>query len=728
MSDAIKALLLGVDTETPATATNPLPVELSGSDVQIGTVKILGVNGVNIAAVDGLGNLAVAGNGPVQPDTAQTGSILTAGIFNSSPPTLTDGQQVALQVDDAGNLLTTASFSGTVDTAANATASAPSYSEGTSNPLSQTLTGNLRTLAVGSGPISPGTAQTGSILTAGVFNSSPPSLTNGQQVALQVDDAGNLLTTASFSGTLNSSAEATTSAPSYTDGTQNPLSQNLTGDLRTIAKIASGQTIAVTQATAASLNATVVGTGTFASQVASATAPVSTMNSASANAGVNAPMAACFDDVSPTAISENSFGFIRMSANRNQYATIRDAAGNERGVNVNSSNQLSVSIDGSTASNISTNTAEINGVAVTMGNGVSGTGVQRVTIASDSTGQIKLAAGANVVGHVIADSGSTTAVTQATAASLNATVVGTGTFATQVASATAPVSTMNSASANAGVNSPMAACFDDVTPTSITENSFGFVRMSANRNQYTTIRDAGGNERGANVNSSNQLSVSLDGSTASNISVNVAEMNGVATTMGNGVSGTGVQRVTIASDSTGQVTLAAGTNAIGKLTTNSGVNIGTVSVDSSQLSNLLSAFATISSENAQQVCLPTDQPVSNKIQSQSNGATSSRVVSASGTPSAVVLKASAGAMVEIDVFNVAAYSVFMKIYNATSPTVGSDTPVWTIPIAAGTGYSKSFRYGKWLGTGVSYGITKLQADSDTTAVAAGDLTGAIDWI
>ncbi len=38
-----------------------------------------------------------------------------------------------------------------------------------------------------------------------------------------------------------------------------------------------------------------------------------------------------------------------------------------------------------------------------------------------------------------------------------------------------------------------------------------------------------------------------------NQSVNISQMNGVTTTMGNGVSGTGVQRVTIASDSTGTV-------------------------------------------------------------------------------------------------------------------------------------------------------------------------------
>lgn len=74
----------------------------------------------------------------------------------------------------------------------------------------------------------------------------------------------------------------------------------------------------------------------------SATVPVSTMNSASANSGLNTALAGVFDDVSPTAITENNFGFLRMSANRNLYGTIRDAAGNERGANVNASNQLSV--------------------------------------------------------------------------------------------------------------------------------------------------------------------------------------------------------------------------------------------------------------------------------------------------------------------------------------------------------------------------------------------------
>lgn len=84
--------------------------------------------------------------------------------------------------------------------------------------------------------------------------------------------------------------------------------------------------------------------------------------------------------------------------------------------------------------------------------------------------------------------------------------------------------------------------------------------------------------------SANATAVKVDGSAVtqpvsgtvsitSNSAVNVAQMNGVATTMGNGVSGTGVQRVTIASDSTGTL---AGVTTVTTLTNQSqegGVNI-----------------------------------------------------------------------------------------------------------------------------------------------------------
>jgi hypothetical protein len=54
------------------------------------------------------------------------------------------------------------------------------------------------------------------------------------------------------------------------------------------------------------------------------------------------PAGFTFDDVAPDSVNEGDIGAARMSANRNIYATIRDAAGNERGVNVNASGEMSV--------------------------------------------------------------------------------------------------------------------------------------------------------------------------------------------------------------------------------------------------------------------------------------------------------------------------------------------------------------------------------------------------
>jgi hypothetical protein len=169
------------------------------------------------------------------------------------------------------------------------------------------------------------------------------------------------------------------------------------------------------------------------------------------------------------------------------------------------------------------------------------------------------------------------------------------------------------------------------------------------------------------------------------------------------------------------------TAAIDKGSGTGGTATQRVIMDSSQLAPL-STTSQAMSAGYQLTGLPSNQVVPNVVQAQNNGMTSSRI-NAGASTNATSLKASAGALGDIDVFNVAAYSVFLKLYNkASAPTVGTDVPVWTIPLAAGTGYARTFPFGKWFSTGIAYAITKLQADSDTTIVAAGDLTGSIDWI
>lgn len=56
-----------------------------------------------------------------------------------------------------------------------------------------------------------------------------------------------------------------------------------------------------------------------------------------------------YDDSATDSVDEGDAGSLRISANRNMYTQIRDAAGNERGVNVNASNQMEVNIGGQSA-------------------------------------------------------------------------------------------------------------------------------------------------------------------------------------------------------------------------------------------------------------------------------------------------------------------------------------------------------------------------------------------
>lgn len=85
-----------------------------------------------------------------------------------------------------------------------------------------------------------------------------------------------------------------------------------------------------------------------------------------------AVIGAVLDDVSTGTVTENQANSLRMSSRR---ALLVEGVASGTAVTVS-------------ATNLSTNIAQMNGVAVTMGNGVSGTGVQRVTLASDSTGNI----------------------------------------------------------------------------------------------------------------------------------------------------------------------------------------------------------------------------------------------------------------------------------------------------------------------------------------------------
>ena len=100
--------------------------------------------------------------------------------------------------------------------------------------------------------------------------------------------------------------------------------------------------------------------------------------------------------------------------------------------------------------------------------------------------------------------------------------------------------------------------------------------------------------------------------------------------------------------------------------------------------------------------------------------TASTLTSTAST-NATSVKAAAGSLMEASLFNATAAAVYLKFYNkASAPTVGTDVPILTVPVAAGAVWQAEFgRFGKRFATGIALAITGAAAATDATAVAAG---------
>lgn len=198
-----------------------------------------------------------------------------------------------------------------------------------------------------------------------------------------------------------------------------------------------------------------------------------------------------FDDTSPQTVTENSWGNLRISTNRNLYSTIRDAAGNERGLNINTNNAASV-------------TGEIASAATDSGNPVKIGGVYNSTKPTFTTGQrgdAQLDSRGNMQTTIFASDTNIPVVAHvdnadAVAASSSGRNLGTiarntvfnGTTYDRARTILDATNSVGTGIQAAG----LVAQFDDTSPTAITENQFGNVRMSATRELYTVDRPING--------------------------------------------------------------------------------------------------------------------------------------------------------------------------------------------------------------------------------------------
>ena len=244
------------------------------------------------------------------------------------------------------------------------------------------------------------------------------------------------------------------------------------------------------------------------------------------------PAGFLFDDVSPDSVNEGDGGVGRMSANRNIYTTIRDAAGNERGVNINASNELltnaNTELPAAAALADDTSNPTVPGVGSfnmcwdgtnwdrcakgTGGNGAVDANTQRVTLANDSTGVL---ASVGTIG---------TSVTPGTSA--------------------AHLGKAEDAAHTTGDTGVMllGVRHDTATTGLGVDGDYAALGLSSGGRLWTSSTIDAALPAGSNV----------IGALTANQSVNVAQMNGVTVTMGAGATGTGVQRVNpVSSSATG---------------------------------------------------------------------------------------------------------------------------------------------------------------------------------
>jgi hypothetical protein len=207
------------------------------------------------------------------------------------------------------------------------------------------------------GNIAAGATDAGNpVKVGGRFNTTQPTLTDGQRGNLELESRG-ALKIALYSGVTaitrlqdnNDTVAATSAADKLAVLSRNSVANGTNWDRQSV----------VTNGT----NST--GTGITA-------------------AGIIAQ----FDDVSPTAITENQFGNVRISSRREVYTQIRDAAGNERGVNVDANGGIPITIESAqtlaTVTTVSTltNQSQEGGVNISLNAGSVDTGTRRVVQAN----------------------------------------------------------------------------------------------------------------------------------------------------------------------------------------------------------------------------------------------------------------------------------------------------------------------------------------------------------
>lgn len=354
--------------------------------------------------------------------------------------------------------------------------------------------------------------------------------------------------------------------------------------------------------------------------------------------------------------------------------------------------------------NASTNLVQLNGTTVDTNSGNKSAGTLRVTLATD---QIQLTNALKVDGSAVTQpiSGSVTA-TQATGTNLHVVTDATSvTAATLGAETTKVIGTVRTVGNVGGVmdaitggtspaNALQVGAQFNTSPGTLTNGQMGALQTTAAQNlktDSTTIagttidtnsgNKSAGTQRMVLATDQPNLTTALNVALAANQSVNVAQINGVTPLMGNGATGTGAVRVSIANDSTGVV----------------------------QPGNTANTTPWLAAPAAEATT--------------ANSSLTSYLTSAASTNSTSV-KGSAGNVYGYSIINTTATLYYLRMYNSSSaPTCSSATGfVETIPIPAsstGAGVERWPHVPQGFTTGIGFCLTGGGSSTDNTNAATG---------
>ncbi len=297
------------------------------------------------------------------------------------------------------------------------------------------------------------------VLTAAQLSTLTPlsTISNISQIASVTPTFGDVSNVATITGALNVStiAKYNNTLPTLTDTQFNILNVGSRGALR-VEIFGASSTNSLTVATAAD-TANLTGAakvyaqnGVYNGSSVDLWRSIVNANNTTGTGIGAVGLLAQFDDVSPTAITENQFGNVRMSVRREVYDQIRDAAGNERGVNVTAGNALQAdltsvagtsivtagvagtqAVGGNVATNVAIGTNPINtGAQAVSSENSAVTTARMVQLVADLVGKLIVLPYANPENFV---NGTTAAITDTTStAVISAQAAGVRTYLTQI--------------------------------------------------------------------------------------------------------------------------------------------------------------------------------------------------------------------------------------------------------------------------------------------------------